>query len=116
MKSALIVTAVVVALVAGASFIGGGSGVVTLRAQTLPIQRTVAWDANPAGDGVTNYVVRLDGVVVGSPTGTTQAISITALGAHAVSVAAVNTWAESAPAVLNINVVGPGKPTGLKIQ
>lgn len=117
-RQALIVAAVVVVLVAAASFIGvgGASGVVTLKAQTLPIARTVAWDPNPASDGVTGYVVRLDGAIVGSPTTTSQPITITALGAHTISVVAVNQWAESTPASLSINVVGPGKPGNVRIQ
>lgn len=120
MKRTIAVVAVILALVACATFLTpnkpGLPGTVTLVAQSLPIQRTVVWDANPVGDAVINYVVRLDGAVVGSPTAASQPITITALGAHTISVVAVNSWSESTPATLAINVVGPGKPTGLRIQ
>jgi len=90
--------------------------VVTLEAQSLPISRTVLWDANAPADAVTNYVVRLDNVVVGSPVGTSQPITITTLGTHVVSVVAVNLWATSAPTTLTINVVAPSQPVNLRLQ
>jgi hypothetical protein len=119
MQRSLIVVAMLFVFVACASFWPKPpalSGVVTIEAQTLPIARTVAWDANAASEAVTNYVVRLDGVVIGSPTGTTQAISITTLGVHVVAVRAVNVWGESVDATLTINVVAPSKPAGLRLQ
>jgi len=90
--------------------------VVTLEAQSLPIARTVLWDANAPADAVTNYVVRLDTVVVGSPVGTSQPITITALGTHVVSVVAVNLWGTSAATTLTINVVAPAQPVNLRLQ
>ena len=72
MKKTIIATAVILALVAAASFLRPSKphlGVVTIHAQSVPITKTLTWDANPAADGVLNYVVRLDTVVVGSPVG-----------------------------------------------
>ena len=91
-------------------------GEVTIIAQQLPIARTVLWDANAPADAVTNYVVRLDTVVVGSPVGTSQPITITALGTHVVSVVAVNLWGTSAATTLTINVVAPAQPVNLRLQ
>lgn len=90
--------------------------VVTLEAQSLPVTKTVAWDANPASDNVTNYVVRLDGVIIGSPTATSMPFTVTTAGAHTLSVTAVNLWAESAPGTLAFNVVVPGRSTNLVIR
>jgi hypothetical protein len=121
MKRYVILFAVLAALVACALF-GPPSPVVipgvtvTLVAQSLPINRTVVWDANPVADLVTNYVVRLDGVVIGSPTSTTQPFTITALGSHTLTVVAVNFWGESPPGTLTVNVVAPSAPSGLRIQ
>lgn len=91
-------------------------GTITLEAQTLPITKTLAWDANPASDAVTNYVVRLDGVIIGSPVTTTQLFTITTLGSHTLAVRAVNLWGESVDTTLTVNVVLPAKPTGLRLQ
>jgi hypothetical protein len=119
MKRSLLFTTIMLVIVACATFLPKPpalSGVITIEAQSLPIALTVAWDANAASENVTNYVVRLDGVVIGSPTGTTQAISITTLGVHVVAVRAVNQWAESVDATLTINVVAPAKPANLRLQ
>jgi hypothetical protein len=91
-------------------------GVITLYAQSLPKTMTVAWDANPVTDNVTNYVVRLDGVVIGSPTATSLPFTITTAGTHTLAVRAVNLWAESPDSTLVINVIVPAKPTRLRIQ
>jgi hypothetical protein len=122
MKRYVILFAVLAAMVACALF-GPPSPVVipgvtvTLEAQTLPITRTMAWDQpNAATEGVTHYVVRLDGTVIGSPTSTTQPITITALGSHTLTVVAVNFWGESPPGTLTVNVVAPSAPSGLRIQ
>lgn len=93
-----------------------GPGEITIYAQTLPVVKTVAWDANPASDAVTNYVVRLDGAIIGSPTGTTQAVTFTTAGAHTVAVRAVNLWGESPDTTLAVNVVIPAKPANIRIQ
>ena len=89
---------------------------VTLQAQTLPATKTLAWDANAAGDAVTNYTVTQDGTLVGSPTGTTQAVTFTTAGTHTLVVRAVNLWGASGPATLLVNVVVPATPATLRLQ
>ena len=120
MKKTLLFVAVILALIACATFIKPGPlpfpGVLTIEAQSLPISKTVAWDANAASDGVTNYVVRLDGTVIGSPTGTSQPFTITTAGAHTVAVRAVNLWGESVDATLAFNVVLAARPANVRIQ
>ena len=120
MKRTLIATAVILALVACATFLRPGKphlpGVVVIHAQSLPITKTLTWDPNAASDGVLNYVVRLDGTVIGSPTGTTQVFTIVAAGAHTLTVVAVNMWGDSLPATLAVDVRVPGAPGGLRIQ
>ncbi len=93
-----------------------GPVVTTVYAQTFPVLKTLAWDANPAGEGVTNYTVKMDGVTIGSPTGTTQALSIATAGAHTVTVVAVNLWGTSSPATLNLNVIAPSTPVNPRLQ
>jgi len=90
--------------------------VVTLEAQTLPITKTVAWDANAPADAVTNYVVRLDAAIVGSPVGTTQLVTFTSLGTHTITVVAQNLWGVSAPATLVVNVIAPTTPANIRLQ
>jgi hypothetical protein len=92
------------------------SGVVTLEAQALPVSRTLAWDANAASDNVTHYVVRMNGTVIGSPTGTTQPVTFTTLGTHTLAVRAVNLWGESPDATLIVNVIAPVAPRNLRLQ
>jgi len=92
------------------------SPVVTLEAQSLPITKTVAWDANAASDNVTHYVVRLDGVIIGSPTATSMLFTVTTVGAHTLSVTAVNLWDSSAPTTLAFNVVVPSRSVNLVIR
>ena len=107
----------IIGLIACAIFPPSNSGLfVTIEAQSLPIARTVLWDANAASDAITNYVVRLDNTIVGSPTGTSQPITITTLGTHTVSVTAVNLWGVSAPTTLTINVVAPAQVVNLRLQ
>jgi hypothetical protein len=119
MKKGAITVGIILLILTGISLLPKPpsiSGVIVVHAQSLPKNVTLAWDANPVSDGVTNYVVRLDGVIVGSPTGTTQACVITTAGLHVFAVRAVNLWAESPDATLTVNVVVPNKPTGLKLQ
>ena len=120
MKKTILVTLILLALVACATFLRpslpGVPGVVTVVAQSIPVTKTLAWDANPASDAVTNYVVRLDGVVIGSPTGTSQPVTFTSVGVHTLSVIATNLWGDSAPGTLTVNVVAPGQPAGLRVQ
>jgi len=89
---------------------------VTVYAQTLPVTKTLAWNANATSEGVINYTVRLDTVVIGNPTGTTQQVTINTAGPHVLTVTATNQWGTSPPATLNINVVIPTAPQNLNIQ
>lgn len=91
-------------------------GVTTIFAQTLPVTRTLTWDPNPVDEMVTNYVVRLDGVIIGSPTGVEQPFTVSSSGAHVLTVVAVNAWGESIPASLTINVVVPGAVKNVRIK
>jgi hypothetical protein len=120
MKRTVATVAVILALLACSTWLKPHTpripGVVVIHAQQLPLNKTLTWDANPAGDGVLNYVVRLDGVVIGSPVGITQAVTFTTTGAHTLTVVAVNAWGESAPATLAVNVVVPGSPGNLRFQ
>lgn len=90
------------------------SGTVTIEAQTLPITKTVSWTAPPGT--IDSYTVRLDGAVVGSPTGTSQAVTFTTLGLHTITVVATNIWASSPPGTLTVNVAPPSAPTNLTLQ
>ncbi len=89
--------------------------VVTVFAQALPATKTLAWDPNAAGDGVINYVITLDGAVIGSPTGTTQAVTFSSAGPHTLSVAAVNIWGQGPAAPLAVTVVVPSAPAHARI-
>lgn len=89
--------------------------VVVLHAQTLPITKTLVWDASVPTEQVTNYVVKLDGVTIGSPTSPSQVFTITSPGPHTLSVSAVNPWGSSTDATLAINVVLPSRPNNLRV-
>lgn len=91
-------------------------GTVVLHAQQMPIVKTLAWDANPVSDAVLNYVVRQNGVIVGSPTGVTQSVTFPTWGVYTLTVVAVNLWAESTPSTLVVDVRMPGTPKGMGIK
>jgi len=61
-------------------------------------------------------LMRINGVILGSPTTTTQTWVVTAAGTYTVAVRAVNLWAESPDATLTVNVVVPGRPANVRIQ
>jgi PKD repeat protein len=63
-----------------------------------------------------NYTVSLDGVVVGTPTGTSQTVTFPTAGNHTLTLTATNTFGTSAPATLTVNVIVPGKPANLRLQ
>lgn len=90
--------------------------VLTVYAQSLPVTKALTWTANPASDAVSNYTVRLDATVVGSPVAPTQQVTFTSQGSHNLSVTATNTWGVSSPGTLTVNVVVPGAPGGLNLQ
>ena len=83
------------------------------HAQTVSIQKTALWDA-PVVDAThgaaTSYEVRLDGVLVGSPTTTSQVLTFTTLGNHTITLVAVNAGGSSPPATLVYTVL-PGFPS-----
>ena len=92
-------------------------GVIVIEAQTLPITKNLAWDQpDEIINSVTSWTVRLDTIVIGSPTTKIQPFTITTLGPHVLTVVANNIWTSSAPTTLNINVVAPSAPTGARIQ
>ena len=76
MRQTVLMLVIVAGLVACVSFWPRGS-VLVIHAQSLPITKTLVWDANPVGDAVTGYTVRLDGIVIGSPTLPSQAFTVT---------------------------------------
>lgn len=92
-------------------------GVVTLEAQSLPITKTLAWDAPTTGTPADSYIVKQDGTQIGTPTGTTQPITITTLGSHTFTIQSVSTlWGAGGTATLTVNVVVPNAPTNSRIQ
>lgn len=82
---------------------------------TFPINVVVGWDPNPAADAVTSYTVFLNGTAVGSPTGTSETVSIPAAGTYTFGVSAVNIWGESDPDTISVAISPAGKPTGIKV-
>lgn len=92
---------------------------VVIHAQSLPVTKTVSWDASivdATHSAPANYVVKLDGVTIGSPTSLSQPFTISTPGAHALALTAVNTWGTSAPSTLNFTVSVPNLPTSLQIN
>lgn len=118
-------------LILGVCFYGC-SPVITLEAQSLPASVHVAWNPNATSDNVIGYVVLLDGAnpqVVGlsacSATTCVAAVSVGAVGAHAITVAAQNlalsadpnsvqTGPASNPVNFTLNLV-PAKVSGATV-
>ena len=96
--------------------VSGCRGTTVVRAQTLPVNRTLVCDANPPEENVINYTVRLDGTVIGTPAAPTQPVTFTTAGKHILTVTATNEWGTSGPATLNVNVVVPNNPNNLRLQ
>lgn len=96
-----------------------GMPVVVLSAQSLPLTRTLAWDA-PVVDAThtaaDSYIVRLDGTTIGTPTTTTQSVTFQTAGAHTLTVQSVNTWGAGGTATLNVLVLVPAAPGNLRIN
>lgn len=88
-------------------------GMITIYAQTLPITKTLTWDASANTD---SYIVTQDTAQIGTPTVTTQSVTITAVGSHTFTVAAKNLWGTSTATALTVNVVLPTVPSGLGIR
>ena len=97
--------------------LGCGRAIVVLRAQTLPVTKTVAWDANPSAEQVLTYTVTLDGagpITVTAPL-TSAPVTFATAGTHTLRVTATNLWGTSAPAVLVVDVRLPANVGGLRI-
>lgn len=80
-------------------------------------ERTVslAWDANPAGDSVTGYVVTVDGK--DQPSVATTSASVTIPDARAtITVAAINASGRSAPSDPITIPAFPASPKGLRVS
>ena len=90
--------------------------VIVLEAQTLPIVKTFVWDADPAADGVLNYVVTLDGTTIGSPTSTSQTVTFTTAATHTLTVAGQNIFGLGPASTLTVIVKLPTAPANLKLQ
>ena len=96
---------------------GGLPGEMTLYAQTLPITKTVEWDANPATDEVTHYTVRVNAQTLPPVTvGTSAQVTFTTEGTHVLAVSATNAWGTSAETTLTVNVRLPGNPGKIRIR
>ncbi len=94
-------------------------GVITVYAQTLPITKVFAWDANPASEQVTSYHPAFDGASLGQvlPTAPLQVpFTITSLGPHTLTIHARNFWGDGPVATININVQTPRAPGGGRVQ
>lgn len=89
------------------------TGVVTIEAQSLPVNKTLVWNA---GANATSYTVTLDGVLIGSPTVLQQAFSIATVGNHTFVVTSVNMWGTASAAPFVVNVVLPSVASGFNIQ
>lgn len=90
--------------------VGQGTGTVSV---------TASWNAPTTGGAPTTYTVSVDGVVV--PNGTVPATTLAltfpiALGQHSLSVIASNSWGDSPPATLAVNVAPPGMPTLVNLK
>ncbi len=82
---------------------------------------TVQWDPSPAAENVTSYTVTVDGNAI------TQAATCTAtvcqvgvnglqLGAHTVTVAAVNEWGTSSPTTATFTITVPTQVKNVKAK
>jgi len=94
-------------------------GTIVVYAQSLPINKTLSWNAgvvDATHAPADNYIIKMDGATVGSPTGLTQAVTITSLGAHTFTLQASNTWGVSPTVTLNIVVALPPTPVNLSIN
>lgn len=93
--------------------------VLTVYAQTLPIHRTLIWDApmvDATHGAATSYLVTQDAVQIGVPTVASQVVTFTTLGTHTLTVAGVNPFGTGPTASLTVNVVVPGAAQHLRLQ
>ncbi len=99
---------------------------VTVKAQSLPVTRQIAWDQNGAvAEGIIDFTVTFDGVtrtvtaaVACTPDPqkcqTPQVFATT--GTHSLTVTANSLWGSSAPAALTVVVTLPHSPSGITIK
>jgi len=103
-------------VLAACATVGRRPGVLTIHAQSLPVMKTVGWDANPASDAVINYTVTLD---AGPPVNTanlTQPVIFATAGSHVIHLTATNLWGTGPETTLTVNVVIPARPNGIRLQ
>ena len=93
----------------------GGIAVTIIEAQSLPVTKNVAWDANPVADGVLDYTISLDGVVVGTTATLTIPVTFTTQGAHTITAVARNIWGTGPIATLIVVVKLPDAPRNVRI-
>jgi len=96
-------------------WVGGGF---VILAQTLPITKTVIWDANDASEGVLFYSLGLDDeprMTINAPAHQ-GSVTFRTPGVHVIKVNATNFWATSADTTLTVTVIAPSSPTGVTIQ
>lgn len=93
--------------------------IIELEAQSFPVTKTLAWDAaavdannGPADD----YVVKMNGTTIGTPTTTQQQFTLPAAGSYTFTVAARNIWGISADSTLQVNARPPKAVTNPRIQ
>ena len=101
------------------TFLGYHFAPTLVFAQALPATKTLAWDASVVDathSAADNYIVRLDGTIIGSPTSTTQSVTFATIGLHTLTVTANNTWGTSAAASLTVLVAVPNTPGNPRIQ
>lgn len=95
-------------------------GPLVLQAQTLPVTKTLAWDAPASGCAapeVCTYAVTLDGTTVATGlSALSQAVTFTTAGNHTLGVAATNQWGTGPAGTLSVVVVLPGSPRNPRIQ
>ncbi len=92
-------------------------GILVVHAQSLPLTKTVTWDANPPSDAVTSYSLWVDTgavTIVLAPL-TTGSVTFTSAGIHVVHATATNIWGTSPEATLTVNILVPSKPTNLRL-
>jgi len=120
MKYRLTLLALVAGVLAACALVTHRPFVVTIHAQSLPVTKALAWDASVVDathSAPLTYDVRLDGVLVATvPAGTlSQNITYTTVGAHSLSVTAINTWGNSPATTLAVNVSVPNPASNLRV-
>jgi len=107
-------TLAVLALLVAGAVVGPpwSTRVTIIRAQTLPVNVRLSWDANPPADNVTSYSAQMDAepAVTVTPPALETILAVKSFGSHTFRVSAVNVWGTSAPATLTVVIAPPGPP------